>query len=192
MELVNAIPSNWKINLKHSNNYSQNLLDHLLLKSNFLFYIEKLESTKFYCIINSSRKNKPTSQIYFEKKFHWKELDWRVIYALPRNVITNTYLRSFQYKILNNVIYLNEKLFVFELSTTSFRSFCNSFGNKITHFFCNCTITQCSWEKLQLKLKENITFLTLTPQAAIFGFLEADCQSYLILNHIFLILKLRL
>ena len=101
MELVNAIPSNWKINLKHSNNYSQNLLDHLLLKSNFLFYIEKLESTKFYCIINSSRKNKPTSQIYFEKKFHWKELDWRVIYALPRNVITNTY----QY---NNIRYYKQ------------------------------------------------------------------------------------
>ena len=100
MELVNAIPSNWKNNLKHSNNYSKNLLDHLLLKSNCLFYIEKLESTKFYCIINSLRNNKPMSQIYFEKKFHWKELDCGVIYALPRNVITNTYLKSFQFKIL--------------------------------------------------------------------------------------------
>ena len=53
-------------------------------------------------------------QIYFEKKFDSKELDWRVIYALPRKVTTNMYVRSFQYKILNNIIYLNEKLFVLD------------------------------------------------------------------------------
>ena len=47
-----------------------------------------------------------------------------------------------------------------------------------------------SLKKLQLKLKDNLTLLPLTPQAAIFDFLEADCQSYLIQNHILLILKL--
>ena len=46
-----------------------------------------------------------------------------------------------------------------------------------------------SLEKLQLKLKDDITLL-LTPHAAIFGFFEVDCQSYLIQNHILLILKL--
>ena len=62
MQLVNAIPSNWKNNLKHSNTYSQKLilLDHQLVKSNSLFDIEKLESRELYCIINSSRNNKPT------------------------------------------------------------------------------------------------------------------------------------
>ena len=103
MQLVNAIPSNWKNNLKHSDTYSQNLilLDHHLVKSNSLFSIEKLESREFYCIINSSRNNKPTWQIYFENKFDLKELDWRVIYTLPRKSNANTYLRSFQYRILN-------------------------------------------------------------------------------------------
>ena len=102
------------------------------------------------------------------------------------------YLRSFQYKILNNILFLNEKLFVFGLSTTLSCSFCNYFGQNITHLFCDCTITQCLWKKLQLKLKDNISPLPLTPQAAIFGFLEADCQSYLIQNHILLISKLYL
>ena len=71
MQLVNAIPSNWKNNLKHSNTYSQNLilLDYHLVKSNSLFNIEKLESRELYYIINSSRNNKPTSQIYFRKSF---------------------------------------------------------------------------------------------------------------------------
>ena len=48
-----------------------------------------------------------------------------------------------------------------------------------------------SLEKIQLKLKDNITFLPLTPQtAAILGFLEVSCQSYLIQNHILIISKL--
>ena len=70
MQLVNAIPSTWKNNLEHPDTYSQNLilLDHHLVQSNS-FDIEKFESRELYCIINSSCNNKPTSKIYFEKKF---------------------------------------------------------------------------------------------------------------------------
>ena len=84
MQLVHAIPNNWKNNLKHSDTYLQNLilLDHHLVKSKSLFNIEKFGSRELYCFINSSRNNKPTLQIYFEKKFDLKELDWRVIYTL--------------------------------------------------------------------------------------------------------------
>ena len=60
VQLVNAIPSNWKNNLKeHSDTYSQNpiLLDHHLVKSNSLSNIEKLELKELYCIINSSCDN---------------------------------------------------------------------------------------------------------------------------------------
>ena len=161
-----------------------------MVKSNSLFSSEKLKSREHYCIINSSRSNKPTSQIYFQKNDFSKNLDWRVIYTLPQKVTTNTYLRSFQYKILNIISYLNEKLFLFGLSAASFCFFCNSFGEIIRYFFRDCTKTKCVWKKLQLKLKDNITPLPLTPPAAFFAFLEADYQSYLIRNHILLISKL--
>ena len=39
-------------------------------------------------------------------------------------------------------------------------------------------------------MKDDITLLSVTPQAAIFDFLEDNCQSYLIQNHILLISKL--
>ena len=91
MQLVHAIPSNWKSNLKLSNTCSPNiiLLDNHLVKSNS--FIKKLESREIYCIMNSSRNSKPTSQIYFAKKFNSKELDWKVIYhyheKLPQKLI---------------------------------------------------------------------------------------------------------
>ena len=136
MQLVSSIPSNWKNNLKNSDTNSQNLilLDHHLVRSSSFFSSEKLESRELYCRINSSFNNKPLSQVYFEKKFDSKELNWRVIYTLPRKVTTNTYLRSFQHKILNNILCMNETFFDFGLSTASSCTFCNSFG-EISHIF---------------------------------------------------------
>ena len=53
--------------------------------------------------------------------------------------------------------------------------------------YLNCTKIQGLWEKLQLKLMNNITLLPLTSTCfAFFGFLEVDCQSYALQNHILL------
>ena len=56
---------------------------------------------------------KPTSQYYFEIKFLDVEFDWKYIYTLSRKITTDPYSQYFQYKILNNVLYLNDKLFFF-------------------------------------------------------------------------------
>ena len=73
MQLVNAIPSTWKNNLKHSDTYSQNLilLDYHLVKSNSLFSIEKLEPREVYCIINFSHNNKQYSLSKWKKFCLW-------------------------------------------------------------------------------------------------------------------------
>ena len=134
-----------------------------------------LESRELYCIISSWRNNKPKSQIYFEKNFDLRELD--------QKVTTNLYFRSFQYKIINNIMYLNEKPFDFGLFTPPSSSHCNFFSENITHLFCDCATTQCLSKKLCLKLKDDLTLPLLIPQVDIFGFLESDCQSYLIQNN---------
>ena len=38
-----------------------------------------------------------------------KPIKWVEIYLLPRKVTFNTYLRCFQYKILNNTLHLNNQ-----------------------------------------------------------------------------------
>ena len=53
---------------------------------------------------------KPTSQSSYEKLLE-TNLNWKEIYILPRKVSTDTNLRMFQYKILNNILFLNRLLF---------------------------------------------------------------------------------
>ena len=72
--------------------------------------LDELTSTEIYSILISKVQNKPSSNIYFENLFTDYNIDWTAIYMLPRLVTYNTYMQSFQYKILNNVLFLNKKL----------------------------------------------------------------------------------
>ena len=66
---------------------------------------------------------KPTSQVYFENIFNNFNLDWNEIHILPRLVTLDSVLRSFQYKVLHNVLFLNQNCFFFELSLHNYVSF---------------------------------------------------------------------
>ena len=112
MDATHSIPQKWKNTIKN-NRISENFpsLNHHLIKCNILISLEKLSSKELYLIQLTRDFCKPTSQIYFEKYFNDGARDWKYIYILPRIVTSDPYTRYFQYKVLNNVLYLNEKLF---------------------------------------------------------------------------------
>ena len=60
----------------------------------------------------------PTPQKYFENFFPSLSFTWKDVYILPRIVTINTRLRVFQYKVLNNALYLNKNLYIFKLRDT--------------------------------------------------------------------------
>ena len=115
MQLINAIPSKWKKIIKDEGNCENLLLlNHHLIKHNNLVCLEKLTSKELYSMQILNFNCKPTSQYYLEIKFPDVEFDWKYIYTLSRKISTDPYSRYFQYKILNNVLYLNDKLFFLE------------------------------------------------------------------------------
>ena len=64
------------------------------------------------------------------------------VYMLPRIVTIESSLPSFQYKILNNILYLNEGLFKFNIVDSPLCSLCGAYNKSIKHLFCTCTVTQ--------------------------------------------------
>ena len=64
---------------------------------------------------------------------------------MPRRVTIDTNLRIFQYKILNNMLYLNEKLFKFEIIVSPLCSFCNFEDETPIHLFYSCNQTNSLW-----------------------------------------------
>ena len=54
--------------------------------------------------------NEPSSNLYLEVLFKVYILNWEQIHSMPYLSTYSAYMRSFQYKILNNVLFFNKKL----------------------------------------------------------------------------------
>ena len=116
--MADSIPQIWKIIIKEDYENATNLIihDHHLVKGSRVITLDKLTSTEIYSILISRAQNKPSSNIYFENLYNDYDIDWTAIYMLPRLITYNTYMRSFQYKILKNALFLNKKRYTLEES----------------------------------------------------------------------------
>ena len=92
---------------------------------------------------------RPTAQRYFSNLLTLPDnFDWTKIYDLPRKTTVDTRLRVLQYKILNNVLYLNEKLFHFGLVDSEKCRFCLVSNETPIHIFFECPILKELWNCL--------------------------------------------
>ena len=73
------------------------------------------------------------------------------MHFMPRRVTIDINLRIFQYKILNDVLYLNEKLFKFKIVSSL-----NSEDGTPIHLFYSCNQTKSLWFKFQELLNSEI------------------------------------
>ena len=139
----------------------------------------------------SAIEHQSTSQKYFDNLFPNIKLPWTEIYLTAHKVTANSYLRCFNYKIINNVLYLNKKLFQFGKTQFPLCSFCHTKAETTLHIFHKCSATKILWNQLLLFFETDLDFPDLTPQAALFGFVnESDNNLNILQNHILLIFKL--
>ena len=178
---------NPKILERRSNRISDALsvYNHNLIKKNQIYSLDKCNSKELECLQISLNNSKTRSQLYFEDLFQIKDIDWKHVYLLPRRFTVDTNLRIFQYKILNNVLYLNEKLFRFKKILFLLCSFCSSKNETLIHFFHGSIKTNLLWYKLKNFLKTKIDLPVNTPQSAIFGFLNYENNSDIIKYYLF-------
>ena len=178
---------NPKILERRSNRISDALsvYNHNLIKKNQIYSLDKCNSKELECLQISLNNSKTRSQLYFEDLFQIKDIDWKHVYLLPRRFTVDTNLRIFQYKILNNVLYLNEKLFRFKKISCPLCSFCQSKNEAPIHLFHACNKTYLLWYKSKKFLKTKIDLPVNTPQSAIFGFLNYENNSDIIKYYLF-------
>ena len=88
------------------------------------------------------------------------------------------------------MLYLNKKPFQFGKTQSPLFSFCHNEAETILHIFDKCSATKILWNQVLLFLETDLDFPDLTPQAALFGFInESDNNLNILQNHI-LIFKL--
>ena len=138
-------------------------------------------------------QNKPSSNTYLENLFDHDDIDWTAIYMLPHLI---THKRSFQYKILNNILYLNKKLHIFGIKSSPLYSFYNLYDETPFHILYECDCIKCLWLDLVQCFQNPLISPTLIPQTAILGILDSISNNSffennkIFINHILLIFKL--
>ena len=130
------------------------------------------ENTHYLSIV--LKNELPTSQKYFCHIFPNLQVEWKEIYLLPRKVSIDTYLRMSQYKILNNILYLNKQLFIFNKKETKLCSYCRLQDETINHIFVECKFAIKLWCDLRHYCQCSFDIPILNPQSGTFGFFEID------------------
>ena len=94
-------------------------------------------------------------------------------------ITVDTKLRVFQNKIPNNILFANKMLFKFRKVESSLCSFCKAEDETYIHLFYRCRETSIS----------TLDLPSISPQSAIFGFLDDALEHKLLINHVLLIFK---
>ena len=121
----------------------------------------------------------------------------KLAFSLPHKVAYEPYVKAFQYKILNSILYTNKKLFKIGYSEHDKCTFCDNESETLDHLFFHCSISNTFWksfEKFFFTLTKKSRVLNI--QDVILGIIASPCPllNYLILmeSYIFGIAKERI
>ena len=157
-----------------------------LIKNSQILAIEKLIPKKLYSLSIILKNELTTFQKYFCITFSNLQVEWKEICLLLRNVSIDTNLSMFQYKILNNILSLNEQLVIFHKKDSKLCSYCRLQDETINHIFVECKFAIKLWSDLR-HCQCSFGIPILNPQTATFRFFEIDPDLVILLNHILLL-----
>ena len=191
MGVINAIPNEWRL----INRQSQ---QHIYSPSSDTIQINidginvnllKVNSKMIYNEFKRKKQTVPSAQIKLDNKYPELSVEWKKIYSLPFTVTLETKVREFQYKLLNNIVFTNDKLFKFKMIDSPLCDFCQTEVESLEHLFFHCDVTKIFWKSLSSWLiKQKITTTFLTLENVLFGVFNA-MDDFLILNHLILLAK---
>ena len=188
MQLIDTLPVKWK-ELSRNNPSPINQA-----VSKYTLYLQEtptaitlpLTCKALYAKLIKQTQTKPTSQPYWEQsirnaddEYHPHEItiDWKKIYLIPRRPTIESYTRSFQYKIINNALFLNKKLFNMRYVESPACSFCNQDDESLIHFFCECHVTRKLWKDLQKFFATSLRLPELNLKNALFGYVPVTTSN---------------
>ena len=130
MGVVGAIPNEWRSTIKGK---SVHVDRHTFIEDSFqvqirceMFDLPSVSSKTLYREFRSRKDIPPTAQAKFKEDYPSLSTDWKEIYSLAFNVTLDTNLRAFQYRLLNRIVFTNDKLFKFKLVDSPSCTFCKT------------------------------------------------------------------
>ena len=161
LSVLESIPSQWKRKVK---SHDMKIVDDVSAGPSLNMTVKSV-----YNILLRSVKTCPTAQKSIETLLNSYSINWPEVYMIPHKVTIETSLRVFQYKLLNNIIYLNKRIAQFDSAVNPLCSLCSQAPEDVVHLFCHCQETRQLWELLRSMLQGHITLPDPEPTLAVVG-----------------------
>ena len=137
----------------------------------------------------AKKQTTPTAKEKLSAKYHHLTIDWKRVYLLSLRTTLETKLREFQFKILDRIVFTNEKLFRFGTAESDKCVFCQTEVESIEHLLFSYKISSVFWKHVLSRLRDNnIIDENLKEEDIIFGKFDVG-DDFLLVNHILLLGK---
>ena len=102
------------------------------------------------------------------------------MFILPHTVSFEPYVRAFQYKVVNSILFTNTKLFKIGFITEDKCSFSKSEWETLSHLFFDCIKTKSFWTDFESYFYSlSKEFVQLTLKDVIVGIINIKCPLHL-------------
>ena len=154
---------------------------------NIDFDVLQKKCKDYYALIKSRKAQFPKSSQHLRQAFNLSQDQLKKIFRLPHKVSFEAYIKAFQFKVLNSILFTNTKLCKIGYISDDNCSFCKSEPETLYHVLFYCSHVQRVWKDFEyyfyLLTKE---FFHITLQDVMIGILYAKCP---LLNYLLLIAK---
>ena len=144
--VADAIPIVWRFIIRHQSQTSQRFYSSFLGDKVYIqldeteIDLSKVTSKLLYNKFKTKKQTPPSAQNKMKNKYPQLVVDWKKIYSLPFTVTVKTIIREFQCKILNDIVYTNDKLFRFKMIESPLCTFCQREDESLEHLLFHCTM----------------------------------------------------
>ena len=161
-----------------------------MIISNNDFNTSTKRSKDYYALLISRRAQLPKNALVLKNDFNLTGDQLEKVFLLPHIVCFESYVKAFQYKVLNSILYTNVKLckIGYMYIADDKCTFCKSESETLTQLFFNCVYSKLFWKDFEFfYYSVSNEQLHLSLQDVLIGITAVQCA---FLNYFLLIAKL--
>ena len=148
--------------------------------------LENCKCRDYYHLLIKQKYEKPNKSAKLREEFNLEDKQLSEAFVMPLRVANEPYLRSFQYKVLNSILYTNELLCKIGYVSDPNCSFCHQTIETISHIFFDCSFSTSFWNEICGKILNKLSSrgcLSLEYREIILGFLtgKMDLTNYILI-----------
>ena len=193
VSIIDSIPTDWRSLIKASTDITvadpSPSVPAIKMASGNVVPILDISPKQIYQIFLQQKQIAPTAKQKLTNKYSNIEIDWEKVYTLAFQCTLDTKIREFQYKILNYIIFTNEKLNLIGVVESPNCTFCQEATESVEHLLFSCRITSNFWKHVLSWLRDNDVHVGIINELdVIFGKFDL-VNDYILINHILLLGK---